>query len=95
VANAIEHAASADDLEIEVKLDHSKLTGIVKDHGRGMPAIPVNDTPLPQSLTERGRGIPIMQRCSDEFSVESIPGKGTEISVTRFRTSLKERLIFS
>lgn len=86
IANAIEHASSQEDLEVEATIDRDSITATVIDHGRGLPAIPIEPTPLPRTLMERGRGIAIMQRCTDLFEVQSEPGRGTRIRLGRFRT---------
>ena len=85
LANAIEHARSARDLEVVATIDDDHILASIIDFGRGLPALPADDAPLPSALSERGRGIPIMQRCTDFFSVESRPGAGTVVTLGRFR----------
>ena len=87
LANAIEHASTSDDLEIEATIDNDEITATVTDRGRGLPAIPTTDVPLPRLLNERGRGIAIMQRCTDLFEMQSEPGHGTSVRLARFRTA--------
>ncbi|HVA26844.1 MAG TPA: ATP-binding protein [Candidatus Baltobacteraceae bacterium] len=91
LANAIEHAATAHDLEIEAEVDADWIVASIRDRGRGLPAIPIENAPLPRALAERGRGIPMMQRCTDVFSVESEPGAGTTIRLGRYRLGRTER----
>jgi serine/threonine-protein kinase RsbW len=91
LANAIEHAATAADLEIAAEVDPEWIVATITDRGRGLPAIPIENVPLPHGLVERGRGIPMMQRCTDVFSIESVPGAGTTIHLGRYRTARTER----
>lgn len=85
VANAIEHAKADRPIEIEVRISLDRIVGIVRDEGVGFSsskgALAVD---LPPGDAERGRGLPIMRRCSDIFSVESVPGGGTAVIVGRF-----------
>ena len=85
LANAIEHARSRRDLEIVASIEDDHILASVIDFGCGLPATPVEAQPLPNLFAERGRGIPIMQRCSDFFSVESRPGAGTVVTLGRYR----------
>jgi anti-sigma regulatory factor (Ser/Thr protein kinase) len=39
---------------------------------------------LPDALSERGRGLPIMRSCTDIFAVHSVPGKGTAVILGRY-----------
>jgi anti-sigma regulatory factor (Ser/Thr protein kinase) len=85
LANAIEHAGSGLDIEVFAEVDEERITATVVDYGQGLRAVPIYPTPLPDSLTERGRGIPIMQRCTDFMNVKSEPGHGTAITMGRWR----------
>ncbi len=89
LANAIEHAATTRDLEVQAEVHERWIEAVVTDHGCGLLAIPAQPAPLPASLAERGRGIPMMQRCTDIFSVESLPGAGTTVRLTRWRTAAR------
>lgn len=93
LANAIEHASTDDDLEIEAEVNDERISAVVTDRGRGLSVLPPTDMPLPQTLAERGRGIPIMQRCTDAFSIQSEPGRGTSIRLARFRTARKKERV--
>jgi stage II sporulation protein AB (anti-sigma F factor) len=86
LANAIEHSESGQDIEVFAELDDDQVKATVVDHGRGLAVIPQAPVPLPDGLTERGRGIPIMQRCTDFFKVKSAPGQGTAITLGRRRS---------
>jgi len=85
LANAIEHSASGEDIEIFAEIDEARIVATVIDRGRGLKALPTEPAPLPEGLSERGRGIPIMQRCTDIFNVKSTPGHGTAITLGRWR----------
>ncbi|HET9030824.1 MAG TPA: ATP-binding protein [Candidatus Aquilonibacter sp.] len=85
LANAIEHSASGDDIEILAEIDDRRVVATVIDRGRGLSIAPPQLAPLPSGLAERGRGIPIMQRCTDIFNIKSTPGKGTAITLGRWR----------
>ncbi|MGR4065802.1 MAG: ATP-binding protein [Vulcanimicrobiaceae bacterium] len=78
LANAIEHAGS-EEIEVRCSVDEGLLQVSIADSGRGFDAVPKKRLPLPDALSERGRGIPIMQRCTDVFRVRSLPGGGTEV----------------
>lgn len=81
LANAIEHAASEADVEVLCEVDNKRITATIIDSGCGITTIPAKHTPLPDGLDERGRGIPIMQRCTDFFHIRSVPGRGTAITL--------------
>ena len=85
LANAIEHSGAGDDIEIQVEVDDASVLATVIDQGQGLAAEPQLPAALPEGLAERGRGIPIMQRCTDFFNVKSTPGRGTAITLGRWR----------
>ncbi len=86
LANAIEHGAPAIDIDVTLEIDPNVIAARVTDYGSGFQdEIPTSYTPLPDGLTERGRGIPIMQRYADHFEVESMPGHGTVVTLLRYR----------
>ncbi|HUZ48529.1 MAG TPA: ATP-binding protein [Candidatus Dormibacteraeota bacterium] len=85
LANAIEHAASQDDIEVLCEVDRERIVATVIDRGKGYRRVPTGIVPLPADLSERGRGIPIMQRCTDFFDVLSLPDRGTAVRLGRFR----------
>jgi anti-sigma regulatory factor (Ser/Thr protein kinase) len=99
LANAVEHSGVRDEIEVRVWLeDGDRLLGSVVDRGVGFePAgSPASRACLPDILAERGRGIPIMRSCSDNFSVESAPGQGTAVTIGRIvhrRTAVPGRPI--
>lgn len=84
LANAIEHSGSSDVIEVRCQIEGDKIIATVIDSGRGFETEPVPEKPLPDELSERGRGLPIMQRCTDIFAVRSVPGKGTAVVLGRY-----------
>ena len=80
LANAIEHAGSAAPIEVSVSADAARLIVTVRDAGIGFRA-DANDVALPSADAERGRGLAIMRRSSDIFSVSALPSGGTEVVV--------------
>jgi anti-sigma regulatory factor (Ser/Thr protein kinase) len=78
LANAIEHAGG-DEIEVRCTVEDGLLQVSIVDSGRGFAAVPEKRVPLPDLFSERGRGIPIMQRCTDVFQVRNLPGGGTEV----------------
>ena len=87
LANAMEHALSGKDIEVFAEVDDERFVATVVDYGRGFTSVPHEREPLPSPTAERGRGIPIMQRCTDFFDVRSEPGNGTAVVLGRFRRS--------
>jgi anti-sigma regulatory factor (Ser/Thr protein kinase) len=86
LANAVEHAHTSEPIEISMWLiGNDRLFASVCDKGVGFSA---NDRPLdtllPDAFAERGRGLPIMRRCSDIFIVRSAPGQGTNVTLGCF-----------
>jgi serine/threonine-protein kinase RsbW len=85
LANAIEHGEPDGEIDVTVEVDAHIISARVADRGRGFRNTVGGYTPLPDGLSERGRGIPIMQRCMDMCEVESRPGGGTTVKLGRFR----------
>jgi serine/threonine-protein kinase RsbW len=81
LANAIEHSACSDDIEVHTQLDDRQIVTTVIDHGHGFPRPPDPEQPLPEGLIERGRGIGIMRQCTDFFELDSNPATGTAITL--------------
>jgi len=90
LANAMEHSGSGDVIDVRCRVDDEKIVATIIDSGRGF--LPRADSSrLPEGLAERGRGIPIMRRCSDIFAMRSVPGRGTAIVIGSYlRPTLKE-----
>jgi anti-sigma regulatory factor (Ser/Thr protein kinase) len=82
VANAVEHAHTNEPIEISAWLVNERLFASVRDRGIGFaPAERPQAAALPDVYAERGRGLPIMRRCSDVFNVRSAPGEGTCVTL--------------
>lgn len=83
LANAIEHSGCDDVIEVRCQIEGDKIIATVIDSGKGFKSDALAAA-LPDELSERGRGLPIMQRCTDIFSVRSVPGKGTAVVLGRY-----------
>lgn len=92
LANAIEHSRSNDVIEVRCQVEGDKIVATVIDSGGGFPTDSLAKIKLPSELSERGRGLPIMRRCTDIFAVHSVPGKGTAVVLGRYLHRNKERL---
>jgi len=90
VANAIEHARAEQPILVEVRVDGNRIVATVADNGVGFPASPTLDPALPDIHAERGRGLPIMRRCSDIFALHSEPGQGTAVILGRYLSRRSE-----
>jgi anti-sigma regulatory factor (Ser/Thr protein kinase) len=84
LANAIEHARSSESIEVRCRLSGDALfVATVVDKGVGFSPPADGRRAIPQPEAERGRGLPLMERCTDWCSVRSEPGKGTAVELTR------------
>ena len=83
LANAIEHAHTREPIEITLwLLGDDRLFASVRDRGIGFaPTERALALTLPEAYAERGRGLPIMRRCADVFSVRTAPGQGTRVTL--------------
>ncbi|GEM_PF-3300017 len=80
-ANAVEHGNTKESIRICIKLDRrDRLLASVRDHGRGIDAAEANRR-LPPAAAERGRGIPLMRRCSSMLKISSPRSGGTLIEL--------------
>lgn len=86
LANAIEHSHTTDDIEITAfVMGRDQVIATVVDHGIGFaPRDAAVEPLLPDALAEHGRGLPIMRRFSDIFSIRSAPGQGTTVTLGRY-----------
>lgn len=84
LANAIEHSRTSDVIEVSCQIEDDKILATIVDSGAGFQSDPVPNVSLPDALTERGRGLPIMRRCTDIFAVHSVPGRGTAVVLGRY-----------
>ena len=87
IANSVEHAAASPheiSIRVEVRIDADRIVGTVQDDGCGFIPKTASEPELPDAASERGRGLPIIRRCSDFFAVTSSPGKGTAVVLGRY-----------
>jgi anti-sigma regulatory factor (Ser/Thr protein kinase) len=91
LANAIEHSRSSDVIEVQCQVEDDKILATIVDSGSGFPGDPLAKVTLPDALAERGRGLPIMRRCTDIFAVHSLPGKGTAVVLGRYLRRKQQR----
>jgi anti-sigma regulatory factor (Ser/Thr protein kinase) len=84
LANAIEHSGTPDAIEVACWISGDKLVATIVDHGVGFDTDrALGGADVPEPLSERGRGLPIMRRYTDLFSISSVPGKGTSVTLGR------------
>jgi len=84
LANAIEHSHSTDVIEVRCRIEDDKILATIVDSGAGFQRGPIPNVALPPDMSERGRGLPIMRRCTDIFAVHSVPGRGTSVVLGRY-----------
>src|ERR1700682_972563 len=86
LANALEHSRCEDEIEVNCWVARGdQLLATVVDRGVGFdPSGGVLEATLPHVLDERGRGLPLMRRCTDVFAVRSAPGQGTAVMLGRY-----------
>ena len=83
LANAMEHSQTTEPIEVTVwRHDGTRIMATIVDHGVGFP-VEKMARDLPEATAERGRGLPIMRRCADFFTVASAPGEGTTVTLGR------------
>lgn len=92
LANAIEHARADEPIEIAVRFGSDRIVATVADNGIGFRPTRGAE-PLPDPTAERGRGLPIMRRCSDFCAIDSAPGRGTSVVLGRYLRSEPERAL--
>lgn len=76
--------------KISVEIDTEKINIVARDAGPGIPdtekALEVGFSTATQQVRElgfgAGMGLPNIQRCSDEFSIESVVGEYTMVEST-------------
>lgn len=84
IANAIEHSASDQPIEVRCQVEGDKIIATILDTGRGFETCELHNQTLPDANCERGRGLPIMQRFTHIFAVRSVPGEGTTVVLGRY-----------
>jgi serine/threonine-protein kinase RsbW len=85
IANAMQHAATDEAIEIKVKVLGDSIVAQVRDRGRGIASPPRGPVALPSLFAEAGRGFALMQYCTDFLHVDSRPGDGTVVTFGRHR----------
>lgn len=75
-ANAIEHATTTEPVEIEVRQRDTRLVATIRDHGCGIDTTRISSS-LPPATNERGRGIPLMRKCTSSMSIQKPQDGGT------------------
>lgn len=88
VTNCIIHAYDNEEgiIMITVLLDGNKLSLEIEDYGKGIMDIDQAREPLyteKPELERAGMGFSIMENFMDELFVESVPGKGTRVTMIR------------
>lgn len=91
LANAIEHSCSTDVIEVRCQIEEDKIVATIVDSGAGFRAGSMPKADFPDTLCERGRGLPIMRRCTDIFAVHSVPGRGTAVVLGRYLQRKRRR----
>ena len=84
--NMVVHAGGG---EADITIDPDCITIVMKDHGPGIADIDLamqdGYSTAPEMVRElgfgAGMGLPNMKRNSDELQIDSIPGKGTTITM--------------
>ncbi|MGP6157392.1 MAG: ATP-binding protein [Vulcanimicrobiaceae bacterium] len=84
LANAIEHARAEEPIDVEIRVGSDRIVVTVQDSGIGFPSHLAGPPDLPEPSAERGRGLPIMRRCTDIFAIRSLPGRGTAVVLGRY-----------
>ena len=79
LANAFEHAKTREPIDVRCVLTPHRITVAVRDHGVGFDADRTNVGLPVDPRAERGRGLAIMRRCADSFTMHSRHGSGTVV----------------
>lgn len=87
VTNAVIHGyglSPEQQIRVEVGVEGGLLTVVVIDHGRGMEDVAWAMQPAVSSDPERmGLGFAFMQSHMDSLTVDSAPGQGTRVTMTK------------
>jgi serine/threonine-protein kinase RsbW len=82
--NAIEHGRSELGIDVEYAMTPGEFRVQVQDYGSGFDPSGRGETP-PDVFAESGRGIFLMKHLMDGLEIESSPGRGTRIVMTKAR----------
>lgn len=88
VTNAIVHGygGNSGQVALECRISDRTLTVIITDQGVGIENIPLAMQPLYSSIPgedRSGMGFTVMESFMDTLSVDSIPGEGTTVTMTK------------
>ncbi|MFZ5597659.1 MAG: anti-sigma F factor [Bacillota bacterium] len=87
VTNAIVHGYESNpsgEVSMSAEINGETITITVEDCGKGIEDIPTALQPAYSTDPERmGLGFAFMQSFSDKFEVDSEPGRGTRVTMTR------------
>ena len=85
-ANAVRHAYPEDEqgaVRLRVMIDGSSLVIEIADDGRGLHGGTTGRAETPAGLPEAGMGLSIMRAVVDDLEIESPPGGGTVVRLTK------------
>lgn len=88
VTNSVVHGYDRDDgiISIEVNLNDDEIEIVIRDYGKGIEDITKAREPLFTTKPEEersGMGFTFMEIFMDSLRVESIPGEGTTVHMTK------------
>ncbi len=82
--NAIEHGKSEMGIDVQYFMTATDFKVEVRDYGPGFDATG-KGLEAPDVFSERGRGIFLMRHLMDEVTIESVPGQGTRVVMSKRR----------
>jgi serine/threonine-protein kinase RsbW len=82
--NSIEHGYSENGIDLHYTISMDDVRIEVIDYGRGFNPEGKGDE-HPDLFSERGRGIFIMKNLTDSVEIQSIPGQGSRVIITKKR----------
>lgn len=88
VTNSIIHGYDNEigNIIIKAEINNNKLTVEIEDYGKGMEDVEMAKQPLYTSrpeLERSGMGFTVMESFMDSLVVESVPGSGTKVIMTK------------
>ncbi len=82
--NAIEHGRSEMGIDVEYVMEEGGFAVMIQDYGPGFDPTGRGEEP-PDLFSESGRGLFLMKNLMDEVQIDSAPGRGTRIVLTKKR----------
>lgn len=82
--NAIEHGRSEMGIDVEYLMEAGRFRVMIQDYGPGFDPAGRGEEP-PDLFSECGRGLFLMKNLMDQVEIDSSPGAGTRIVLTRNR----------